>query len=179
MALGEVSSFPHKATVHLKPHLWRQQRQSSSLPSLPSWALWSLAVSLALYPLWVILLEKYRADFQSEWQEQVQSMQGTLGLALRVVLSCMDAWSNWIVVVCPRIASSILMIHLAFCLTYVLSFMIAHDLTNHRSWFKIYRMGILTKSISDRTWPRGQPYLRCGSSIRKVASYFSETKRKK
>jgi hypothetical protein len=125
MAMGEIS-FPDASTVHLKPHLLavRQQQHPSYFVSvllpLPRWVLWIAGVSLALYPLSVILLEKYRDAFQDDWQIRVQSsMDGTTGMLLGIGVQFLDMLSHWIVLVSPRIAAAAVLIHIACCLAYV------------------------------------------------------------
>lgn len=130
--MGEIS-FPNNnnaKTVHLKPLLQtlrqQRQRQSSLVLPLPPLTLWTIAMSLALYPVWVVLLEKYRDAFQTDWQEGVQSIEGNTGAFLQYGVQCLDIFSHWIVNICPRMAAALLLVHVAACLMYLAASILLH-----------------------------------------------------
>ena len=134
--MGELS-YPNDSTVYLKPRLLlkRQQLKQERYSGLKHWfvpvsskMLWCVGFSLLSYPLWVLLCYKYRQDFQQEWHNTLYSQTNTVGhekmtsrllfLAKRGLLSSLDFLSLWVIDLCPRIASAIMVLHFGLCLGY-------------------------------------------------------------
>jgi hypothetical protein len=141
--MGDVT-FPNRRTVVLKPRLMiqRQQLQQQSFfwppsPSLPVPLLFFLGFSWALYLPLVVLLEKYRHDFQLEWQQQKQQQQSCLPLPIAtIVVGFLDLGADWFLTACPRLASALLILHILLCAAFTV---------------KERRSGGLQRSVSDNT----------------------------
>ena len=145
----------HHEDVCLKPvllqkrqHLHRQSSRYSLFPSISPLSLWLFGLSLLTYPLWVVILHKYRVDFQDDWHHYHQNeaslfsqsptnhhlvdakqlvlvARGAFLKALdRLVILCID--------VSPRIASSVVMLHTGICMVfYLLSYAGTSSTTKH------------------------------------------------
>jgi hypothetical protein len=128
--MGKVS-FPDDDTVYLHPALLvkRQQRRrdhrlwSLGLPISPL-LLWLYCLTMLSHPVSVVLLRKYREDFQSGWQNQLLEMNGkhpvTLSLLLlRGAVSILDALAVLVIDSSPPLTAAALFLHVAMCLGYL------------------------------------------------------------
>lgn len=114
------------------------QRVPLSFPSIPPLLLWCWGLMLSTYPLWVILLQKYRADFQDDWNQQYYYRQppndGMMSSSLSVPMTStiahgggilpiiLDVLTVWVLDVSPRIAASVILFHSSICIAYYLRY---------------------------------------------------------
>lgn len=117
--MGELS-FPDDRTIHLKPLLLsKREKLRSSRPlwslltPIPPILLWFVGLNLLLYPLGVVLLSKYREDFQADWRA------GSSDALAKGAVALLDGLAVWILDLCPPVASAMLLFHCGLCLAYV------------------------------------------------------------
>ena len=118
-----ILNFPDEETVHLKPILlskrqeWRKSHPlwSTCVPVSPM-LLWLAGLSLLLHPVGVVLLRKYREDFQSEWHAKLVKEDSVLKSAAVVVL---DGLVVWVIDSSPQLASAFVFLYLALCMGYL------------------------------------------------------------
>lgn len=116
--IGELS-YSDRDTLYLKPYLFMQRQKQTVFFMIPvnTILLWFMGISLALYPFFVLILDRYQDYFQVKWNSWVQSQTGIAStLLLQPAIYCLDIWTHWILDVSPRIAGTILLVDIALCL---------------------------------------------------------------
>ena len=140
-----LHDHPEDEDIRLTPVLLikRQEYSNSngllSFPSIPPLLLWCWGVMLLAYPLWVILLQKYRADFQDDdWlqhyyytlqQPKPSLLSAPLNTSTTLMTShggilpiILDVLTIWVLDISPRIAASVILFHSGICIAYYLQY---------------------------------------------------------
>jgi hypothetical protein len=81
-------------------------------------------LSLLLYPLWWILLGKYRQDFQEDWHQRTTADDPAW---LQAAVTILDALAVWVIDLCPKVTTAILLFHIGMCLAYLSSTMFTNS----------------------------------------------------
>ena len=122
---------------------------SGRSPSIAPGVLWIVGLFLATYPMWTIVMKKCRNDFRDDWWQSYEvnkcfysenatttfitscppfsprsdSSYQVVSIWIHgALLFCLDKFALCVVDICPRIASSLVVMHIGFCIAYYLRF---------------------------------------------------------